>query len=105
MENRNDWHEKGEYPPIGTVCQIKPFWIKVKITCYDEAKEGVRAVFWDYNQDRYDYVIGPDFFRPFKSDKEEWVQAIFKITYAHKSFRHIFGELYDLMKSGKLPTP
>jgi hypothetical protein len=56
-------------PPIGTECEVRPQWDKVKIVAYDEN----RIVYWNFRVSEYKYFIISDVllnpFRPLDYDK------------------------------------
>jgi hypothetical protein len=56
-------------PPVGTICEVRPQWEKVRIVAYDENK----IVYWNYRVSKYCYFIISDVlvnpFRPIFSEK------------------------------------
>ena len=94
-------------PPVGTECEIKPYWHKVLVVAHDVREEGVRIVFWDYHDSVYSYTCRSDLFRPIKSHKEQWVDTACdylgkKLGVPSPNYRSYMEHTYDGLASGKL---
>ena len=93
-------------PPVGTTCEIKPYWHTVLVVAHDAREEGVRIVFWDHHDSIYSYVRNSDLFRPIKSDREKWIDAAFDLAARQIELDSSLLEIvYDALQSGELPTP
>ena len=87
MENKNDWYAKGEYPPVGTVCEIMHGleWRKTKIVAHHRG-DVVFTTDW-HDHLVYDGYINPDpnLFRPLETESNRLIEE------AQKLFTEIDG--------------
>lgn len=70
VQQRLEWDGKG-IPPIGTVCEVRPYWHKVRIVAHDTADGDCHIVFWNYKEREYDYVVNPVVFRPIVEERKQ----------------------------------
>ena len=95
-ESKDDWHEHGELPPVGTVCEMLSgdYWQKVKIVGWD----GGDIVIASHKiEGRYRGLVPRQSdFRPLQTERERWVAAAQQaIGCEHNAHRHMLGQLYD----------
>ena len=105
-ETKPEWNSKG-IPPVGTVCELKPYWHKVLIVAHDVREEGTRIVYWDHHDSIYSYTYWHDLFRPIKSNKEKWIDQAIKIASRSASECDVTfsNAIYEALASGELPIP
>ena len=74
MRNKNDWHKRGEFPPVGTVCEYKLsdcHWYAVEITAV--AKHGLCFVRLGTSDEKY-VPSSSSKFRPLQTERERWIE-------------------------------
>lgn len=92
----NSWHEKGELPPVGSVCEYDfpnpdVSWQKVEVNYIS----GMNAILTlETGEERHTDNFGPKHFRPFKPEREKFVEAAERITDTTVA-DNIFGVLFD----------
>ena len=97
MENKNEWHKRDEYPPVGTICEVvyDGTWEQTKIIGWD----GDKIVFttpWDDITSYDGAVANPNIFRPLQNDRELWIsEAQEVIRCGPNAHRHMLGQIYD----------
>ena len=71
-EQDNSWHERGELPPAGTICECFDYshWQRALILCRDGNSAWVRLA-----EDDRVTKSDPSDFRPIKSDREKFIDA------------------------------
>ena len=74
MEDKNDWYKKGEYPPVGTVCEMRrrgEGFAKGSLM-YHSAELCV----WRFISSA-EIALRPDQceFRPLQTERERWVDS------------------------------
>ena len=96
QEVTNSWHERGEFPPAGTVCEVhEDEWVETFIIGMD--KEGY-CVYTTGNQYvGYDGENDPSNFRPIRTERERAIEEM-----ANLIAKSVFGsakcqaeKLYD----------
>ena len=88
MENKNDWHKRGEYPPVGTECEVMYYgtWEQTKIIGWHDAVIVITTE-WD-DTHSYDGVSAePSDFRPLRTERERWMDS------AERAMRSMSPEL------------
>ena len=106
----NSWHERGEFPPAGTVCEVyKDEWVETFIIGMDN--EGY-CVYTTGNQYvGYDGDDNPSSFRPIRTEREKafaQMKALCPYPGSWNSTYKAFAEaLYDdgYRKVGSRPSP
>lgn len=76
-QNMNDWYEKGENPPVGTVCELLWGGVSqgdVEIIAY--RNNGNKVIFWRIDKDHVDSAEIPTAeFRPLRSERDTLIEA------------------------------
>jgi len=94
-------------PEIGAEYELKPYWNKVKIEAHAKTVGGVRIIFWDQDNEKYDYSYRPHDFRTIRTDEQ--IAAEKRNKWAH-SLCNLVGDefpleeaerIYDAILSGK----
>ena len=102
VEDINSWYKRGEFPPVGTVCEMlsSNYWQKVKIVGWDG---GDIVIASDIIEGRYRGLVPgqSDFrFRPLQTERERWVEKAYDI-YAKQAPSHsetwtdVLKRIYD----------
>ena len=96
VEDENDWYKRGEFPPVGTVCEVvyDGTWKQTKIIGWDDDK----IVFTTQFDDITSYgcaVASPNIFRPLQTERERWVYAATKAAVGSLNHAEFLGRLYD----------
>ena len=95
-ENKNDWHKRGDLPPVGTVCEVlyDGAWEQTKIIGWDDA----RIVFntpWD-DIVCYDGVVAnTDIFRLLQNERERLIEEAGKVAQMSQSIEQTIACLLD----------
>ena len=88
MEDENDWHKRGQRPPVGTICQMThpglSGWITVEILLYRDsalAPSGKTVVVCAESEEEWPMGVAAinintqlDF-RPLQTERERWVDS------------------------------
>lgn len=103
--NGDNWHERGEFPPVGTVCEYLDrdgVWRQVEFLA--RTKKGA-VIEWDDCE--FLVKVTPSGFRPIRSDRERWIDGAMKIWRDSRSqfVEGAMEEIHDALESGELPTP
>lgn len=96
----NDWHIRGEWPPVGVECEILQSnisgdldWVRVKVIAYTEKSVVIEMLGSEILRSR-------DFkFRPIKSERERFIEAASRVL--HQTEGGIIndislGQMYDV---------
>ena len=103
MRNKNDWYKRGEFPPVGIVCEVlyDGTWEQTKIIGWDVDKIIVATPFDDITS--YDGIVAnPNIFRPLQTERERLIED------ARKAISHCpsFGDAVEsLYAKGMLKMP
>ena len=81
MENKNDWYERGEFPPVGTLCEVlyDGVWEQTKIIGWDDEFIVVTTE-WDEIQNYDGLCAEPSDFRPIQTERERWIGVAARIV-------------------------
>ena len=71
MENKNDWYERGELPPVGTVCELLPYWH----VCESIAPHRDGMVMYNRGEDAYFLATKNTRFRPPKTERDRRIET------------------------------
>ena len=96
VESKDDWHEKGEFPPVGTVCEVvyDGTWEQTKIIGWDDDKIVFTTPFDDITS--YDGIVAnPNIFRPLQTERERWVEMARKATFEADEKQNYYEAIYD----------
>ena len=98
MGDKNDWYAKGEYPPVGTECEVMYYgtWEQTKIIGWHDAAI-VITTDWD-DTHSYDGVsAAPSDFRPLQTERDRWIEQA-TAFFTSRGFcpnKHDLGACYD----------
>ena len=98
MEDKNDWHKKGELPPVGTVCEMLPWWH----VCESIAPHRDGMVMYNHSEDAYFLATKNTRFRPLQTERERVVKAWIEKIEDSDILNAYLGGLYDI---GALKMP
>lgn len=95
----NSWFERGEFPPVGTVCEVKTKTFKEWIKCFVVGKSSCGyAVIECYG---YAFIIdSTHYFRPLRTEREMAIEDMSNIMHSVESQEGLIndlalGALYD----------
>ena len=96
MEDKNDWYKRGEFPPIGTVCEVlyDGVWEQTKIIGWNGDKI-VLTTPWDDITSYDGAVANPNIFRPHQTERERWIKAAQLAIDMPLDHAEMLGEIYD----------
>ena len=103
MEDKNDWHAKGELPPVGTVCEVMydGVWEQTKIIGWDDTKIVFTTPFDDITS--YDgAVANSNIFRPLQTERERLIERATRVA---KDSRTPGDAVKLLIDAGMLKMP
>ena len=94
MGDKNDWYTKGEFPPVGTVCEMRrpgEGFAKGSLM-YHSAELCV----WRFMSSA-EIALKPDQceFRPLQTERERWIKAAQLAIDMPLDHAEILGEIYD----------
>ena len=95
--SKDDWHEKGEFPPVGTECEVfyDQDWMRTKVVGRDDNM----IIFIDPWGDELPYkrmVFNSDYFRPLQTQRDVWIVEAQKAIKCNRAKnRIILARLYD----------
>ena len=105
---KNEWFERGELPPIGSVCEMTHLgifmhgWQKVTVeTIFTDTDGCKRVVISNCNKAIWGELmpvirVDSDLkFRPIRTEREKAIEAAMKIHMPFDSDEEGFGALYD----------
>ena len=80
MEDKNDWYKRGEFPPVGTVCEVLYYgaWERTKIIGWDDNLI-VLTTEWDESHKYNALNTGPLAFRPLQTERERLINEAQKL--------------------------
>jgi hypothetical protein len=96
----NSWHERGELPPVGTICESYDFthsqWAKVKTLDAITGSLEIACVTIDESE-AYGRLFFGCKFRPIKSERDKFVEAALGIAeeVGRANYRTIFSKMHD----------
>ena len=95
MEDKNDWHKRGEFPPVGTVCEMLPWWH----VCESIAPHRDGMVMYNHSEDAYFLATKNTRFRPPKTERDRWIEMAANIDIASpphpETWPDILARIYD----------
>ena len=92
VESKDDWYKRGEFPPVGTVCEVFPYWH----VCESIAPHQNGMVMHDRNNYEYFLANKNTRFRPLQTERDRWIEAAQKVIGCDpNAHRHMLGQLYD----------
>ena len=88
----NSWHERGDLPPVDSTVESKPYWH----TCYVVCDYLDGRLIHDKHEDSF-YVArkGIHEFRPIKSEREKFIDAVISVIDTSHSYRTAAGDMFD----------
>lgn len=69
---QDDWFARGELPPVGWKGEYKPFWHACEVVAHHKGF----AVVWDAHDLSYFRTNKPEIFRPIKTEREKFIEAV-----------------------------
>ena len=96
MEEKNNWYERGEMPPVGAVCEVMydRVWEQTKIIGWDDEFIVVTTE-WDEILDYDGLCAEPSDFRPLQTERERWVEMARKATFEADEKQNYYEAIYD----------
>ena len=91
VEDENDWHKRGELPPVGTVCEVFPYWH----VCESIAPHQNGMVMHDRNNYEYFLATKNTRFRPLQTERERWIKAAQLAIDMPLDHAEMLVEIYD----------
>ncbi|MCC2615979.1 hypothetical protein LJ739_06970 [Aestuariibacter halophilus] len=105
-ETEQSWHERGEFPPPQTYCQVR--LTGIWMNCFAVGPDDLGGFVYRIDGG-YDVMNRQECFRPIpeKSPRDKGIEELSKIFYeaGGEPNDKSFGAIYDAMKSGKLDPP
>ena len=93
----NSWYERGEFPPVGTICEMiddKNTWLECEIIYH---RNGA-CIGWISSRKAPFYTYDKSEFRPLRTEREKAIDEMISVTLAvinQDTQRQMFGMLYD----------
>ena len=99
VEDKNDWHERGDLPPVGTKCEyaaikqdskaaiIPGNWYSGTIVAYYEG--------YVWTSDNGIRRLSNTRFRPLQTERERWIETAGKVAVGSRNHAEFLGRLYD----------
>ena len=91
MEDINDWYERGEFPPAGTVCEVLPY----RHVCESIAPHRDGMVMYNRHENAYFLATKNTRFRPLQTERERWIKAAQLAIDMPLDHAEMLGEIYD----------
>ena len=94
MEDKNDWHKRGEFPPVGTVCKLRFATAAEIVVTITYVGDGVMCY---RNEKGMEYTAASNEvkLRPLQTERERWIKAAQLAIDLPLSHAKMLGEIYD----------
>ena len=105
VENTKDWFATGEFPPVGTVCEVlyDGMWEKTKIIGWDDDLIVITTE-WDELHDYDSICAEPTDFRPLKTERQRLIQEAVNLI-GSKEGNVSLSAVQILVDAGMLKMP
>ena len=95
-EPASSWYERGEFPPIGTICEMiddKETWLECEIIAHKNSF----CIGWISSRNAPFYTDDKSEFRPLRTEREKAIEDMSRIMHEHDSVINdiTLGALYD----------
>lgn len=98
----DDWHARGELPPVSTQCEWKGlnggYWVQCEVIDKYQDKEMVVFNTGEYRNGRYEILkLDSVEFRPLRTEREKFVEAAIRVgeLRARDGAVEVYGRLFD----------
>lgn len=98
----DDWHARGELPPVSTQCEWKGlnggYWVQCEVIDKYQDKEMVVFNTGEYRNCRYEILkLDSVEFRPLRTEREKFVEAAIRVgeLRARDGAVEVYGRLFD----------
>lgn len=90
------WHERAEFPPVGTICEMlddKNTWLECEIIAHKNSF----CIGWISSRNAAFYTYDNSEFRPLRTEREKAIEDMSRIMHQHDSVINdtTLGALYD----------
>ena len=100
----NSWHERGEFPPVGTICEMiddKNTWLECEVISHKDGS----CIGWIPSRKSPFYTYDKSEFRPIRTEREKAIDAVcMAISDVGEDGLLLIERLYDAGLL-KLPKP
>ena len=94
MEDENEWHKRGEFPPVGTVCRLRFGTTAYAVVTITYIGDGVLC-YRDEKGMEYSAASSHVELRPLQTERERWIKAAQLAIDMPLDHAEMLGEIYD----------
>ena len=94
MEDKNDWYERGELPPVGAVCRLRFGTTAYAVVTITYIGDGVLC-YLDEKGMEYSASSSHVELRPLQTERERWVEMARKATFEADEKQNYYEAIYD----------
>ena len=92
----NSWHERGEFPPVGTICEMiddKNTWLECEVISHKDGS----CIGWIPSRKSPFYTYDKSEFRPLRTEREKVIDEMYQAAFSigSKINAETIGAIYD----------